>query len=166
MMTECLQCNQDIDLLLIERSSMANRIFASIMYDHNYLNECEWLMYNHLFDYFNSKCNYFLDGIIYLDCPVNIAMDRLKIRDRKGESHVTDKYQTDLQQKHNQWLTNNQIPMLHIGIPYDDTNEMEMETLGNIDGFVQNLKSTNSIQNVLHGDEMQNGNTKQIIHKL
>eukprot|EP01084_Bolivina_argentea_P019710 36646_1 len=135
---------QHIDFLLIERSAMANRIFAEIMYDNNYLNECEWLMYNHLFDYFNQKSQYLLDGIIHLNCPINIAMNRINIRNRKGEDNITNEYQIGLENKHNKWLSNCSLPLFKIDIPYDNDIQMENNMFKNISDFMANIKSNDS----------------------
>ena len=145
-MSECIQSNESIDLLLIERSSTANRIFASLMYDNNDLNECEWLMYNHFFDYFNAKSNYLLDGVIYLNCPLNVAMHRLSARNRKGEENITSEYQQKLQKKHEEWLCSkdNEIPLLNLQIPYDDNAENEAKTFEIIHDFILGIKATNN----------------------
>eukprot|EP01084_Bolivina_argentea_P019709 36644_1 len=134
----------EIDFLLIERSAMANRIFAEIMYDNNYLNECEWLMYNHFFDYFNEKSRYLLDGIMYLNCPINIAMNRINIRNRKGEDNITNEYQIGLENKHNKWLSNCSLPLFKIDIPYDNDIQMENNMFKNISDFMANIKSNDS----------------------
>lgn len=168
-MTQCMTSNEDIDLLLIERSSMANRIFASIMYDNDYLNECEWLMYNHFFDYFNEKCQYLLDAIIYLNCPVDVAMERVNIRNRKGESYITNDYQTALQNKHNQWLLNkNQpIPLMEIEIPYDNDTNIEKQTFKNIEAFIKDVNPKNNpITSNDNGMETEFERIQQKIHKL
>jgi len=173
-MNECIASNEDIDILLIERSSMANRIFASIMYDNDYLNECEWLMYNHFFDYFNEKCKYLLDAIIYLNCPVHIAMERVNIRNRKGESYITNEYQSALQNKHNEWLLNKhndniqQIPLMDVGIPYDNDTNIEKQTFENIESFIKDIQPRNNI--ILSNDTNEIDTVfekmQQQIHKL
>ena len=118
---------EPIDLLLIERSSTANRVFASIMHDNGSLNDCEWWMYSHLFSYFDSTCNYVLDGILYLNCPVTVAMQRISERNRKGETNVTEEYQQRLKWKHDQWLIHSDltVPLMEIDVPYDDNAKNE-----------------------------------------
>eukprot|EP01083_Nonionella_stella_P067477 178526_1 len=146
------ESSQDTDLLLIERSSIANRLFAHIMYDNNYLNECEWWIYNHFFDYFNEKSMYALDAILYLNCPVDTAMDRISIRNRKGEVNITNQYQTDLKNKHDEWIKDqlqndldmmNRIPVFEIEVPYDKDDDTVTQTFQNIDSFVTNLQTNN-----------------------
>lgn len=147
MIEESIECGEHIDLLLIERSSTANRVFASIMHDNGSLNDCEWWMYCHLFSYFDSKCNYVLDGILYLNCPVTVAMQRISERNRKGETNVTEEYQDRLKLKHDQWLMDSDlnVPLMEVAVPYDDSTKSEELTIKQIEQFIVGLKPKNTI---------------------
>ena len=129
------ECGSDVDVLMVERTSTANRIFASMMFEQGSLSECEWLLYNHLFDDFAEKSKHLLHGIVYLDCPLQTAMDRIKSRDRKGESVVTHEYQAALTSRYEKWLAEErgEVPMWQIRVPYD---ERENDMMAEIDQFI------------------------------
>lgn len=130
--------NEKIDLIVIERSLTSNYIFASIMQEKKYLNECEWLMYNAFFDHFNQHRKYTLDGIMYLQCPVNLAMNRINLRNRRGELNINFDYQELLRIKHDQWLLNDNLnlPLLCVKIPYEDK---EKSLRLQLNDFIRNI---------------------------
>ena len=95
--------NEKSDIIVLERSCHANKIFASVMKEYNRLNDCEYLMYEMIFNYITLHMPK-INGIIYLDCEIDKAMNRIKYRNRNGEQNVDSNYQISLQNAHNQWI--------------------------------------------------------------
>ena len=91
------------DVIVLERSSHANKIFATVMYEYNRLNNTEWKMYNEIFEYLTFRMPK-IDGIIYLDCDIEKSMNRLKQRNRNGEENVDIDYQNALRNAHIKWV--------------------------------------------------------------
>ena len=120
------------DYIFIERSAFANYLFASVKFQNNELNHCEWLMYNHYFEYFSRNAPS-IDGIIYMDCNINTCMERIKKRQRKGEELIKDTYLQQLKAKHNEWINDiiktNEINVLTIKGPYDDKLKSTMDDI-------------------------------------
>lgn len=116
------------------------------MYENGFMNDCEWLMYNHFFEYFALQSPK-ISGIIYLDCEIEHAMKNIEERQRKGENMITVKDQKSLKEKHDKWLESsgdeNQlhygIPLHKIQAPYDTILGKEDETIDNILRFFNDL---------------------------
>lgn len=89
----------ETNILMIERSLHANKIFSEIMKEMNYLNDLEWVIYNKLYNYYQGEVPQ-INGMIYLNTDVEEAMNRLKLRNRKGEISITKEYQKKLKLKH------------------------------------------------------------------
>jgi len=118
---ECKQC----DVIIMERSVWANHVFGTMLYENKDMSDNEWFMYLHIFEFVTSIFNVKLDAIIYLKCPVQIAMKRIKQRNRHGENKVTEEYLEQLDRHYDEWINNKKsdIPVETILVPFiqDDT---------------------------------------------
>ena len=97
-------CNQpDIHLIIMERSLDADyHIFAKMLYEQGYLQECEYEIYKRMAKY--EREQYLLDGIIWLRETPETCMERIALRARKGEERISLEYLEKCDQYHQEWL--------------------------------------------------------------
>ena len=94
------------EIIICERSIYTDKfVFAKMLYQQGYINEIEWQSYNYWFDTFKEKTN--VDSIIYINTEPNICFDRIKKRNRNGESSIPLEYLTHCHQLHHEWLHEN-----------------------------------------------------------
>ena len=97
-------CNQpDIHLIIMERSLDADyHIFAKMLYEQGYLQECEYEIYKRMAKY--EREQYLLDGIVWLRETPETCMERIALRARKGEERISLEYLEKCDQYHQEWL--------------------------------------------------------------
>ena len=94
------------EIIICERSIYTDKfVFAKMLYQQGYINEIEWQSYNYWFDTFKEKTN--VDSIIYINTEPNICFDRIKKRNRNGESSIPLEYLRHCHQLHHEWLHEN-----------------------------------------------------------
>lgn len=91
--------------IICERSIFTDKfVFAKMLYQQNFINEIEWKSYNYWFDTFKEKTK--LDRIIYINTDPNICLERIKKRNRDGESDISLEYLNHCHLLHQDWLIN------------------------------------------------------------
>ena len=130
---EILKDNND-KIIICERSIYTDKyVFAKMLYQDKFINDIEWNSYNYWFDTFKEISK--LDGIIYVNTKPDICFDRIKKRNRNGESNISLDYLNNCHQKHLDWISK-ESNVLEI----DGNQEFE-----NNDLLIQNiLNQTNS----------------------
>ena len=130
---EILKDNND-KIIICERSIYTDKyVFAKMLYQDKFINDIEWNSYNYWFDTFKEISK--LDGIIYVNTKPDICFDRIKKRNRNGESNISLDYLNNCHQKHLDWISK-ESNVLDI----DGNQEFE-----NNDLLIQNiLNQTNS----------------------
>lgn len=120
------ESGDDLDVLIVERVPTVNRIFAKLLFEQGAFTECEWLIYEHLFANLVAGYRQTTHGLVYLECPVQTAMERIQKRNRNGESLITYEYQTSLTRKYKQWLSEQQdnMPTHLVPMTNDDNDDM------------------------------------------
>lgn len=90
---------------IVERSIYSGHYcFAQNGYEHNFMNEQEWLMYYHQFQFLiPNKCRT-PHGFIYLRAEPEIAFERVKKRNREAEKNLTLDYLRQIHEKHESFL--------------------------------------------------------------
>ena len=92
-------------IIITERSIYTDKfVFAKMLYQQKLINEIEWKTYNYWFDTFRKQTK--LDHIIYINTSPQNCSNRIKIRNRKGESDISITYLQHCHTLHQQWLTN------------------------------------------------------------
>ena len=79
-----------------------------MLYEQKMINELEWETYNTWYDFFSFKIDYF----IYLKTDVDKCVERIKLRNRKGEETIPKEYLENLHSKHELWLNNKKNKLL------------------------------------------------------
>ena len=90
-------------IIITERSIQTDKnIFAKMLYDEGDLNKMEYQMYNKWFYAFNN-----IETVnVYLKTSVDNCNDRIKKRNRQGESSIEKDYLSKLETYHDNWLLN------------------------------------------------------------
>jgi deoxyadenosine/deoxycytidine kinase len=111
------KCN----IFLTERCILTDRyVFAEMLKESGCLNALEWELYTKWFDWFANAS--IIHGLIYVKTDFSICNDRIKWRSRKGEESIPLDYLNDLENQHNKWISNTNLPVLTI---YSDVSELK-----------------------------------------
>ena len=137
-------CNQSI--IIIERSLLSNKIFIDISKEMDKLNNMEYNMLLKTWDFYIQNVYPQLSGIIYLNTPVNVCVNRIIKRNRNEESNVDKNYLNILHDKFKELSNESTIPTLVI----DGNFDLERDSLKigeNIHNFMLSYHSVNAIIN-------------------
>ena len=90
--------------MLVERTLFADRhVFARAVHIEGYMTDTQFSDYNDVF----KDLSFFIkepDIYIYLKAPMDLLMDRIKQRNRKGEEKITYEYVKLLETLYDDWL--------------------------------------------------------------
>ena len=100
-----LENNLSADINIIERHFYCQMyVFIPLLLENNYIGPNEAAI---LIDLINIVSKQFKpDLIIYLSCPLEIALDRISSRKRRGEECITYEYLSQIDQKYKSFLSN------------------------------------------------------------
>jgi deoxyadenosine/deoxycytidine kinase len=133
------QCEADPSLaahnvFVTERSIETDyNVFASMLKEQGHLNEIEWTLYLRWYNTLKNSCS--VSGIVYIDTPVNVCMERIRMRGRDGEDSISEAYMNDLDRFHRSWMGRKEHPF----IPYNNYDEDVQDMPQNIVNFVNKL---------------------------
>ncbi len=95
----------DADSVILERSIHTDRnVFAKNLYLVGAMNDSEWQLYQHLWDFLALNYTEEPDKIIYLRTPAEVCMERIKMRGRNEEQQIPLDYLKRLEDLHDEWL--------------------------------------------------------------
>lgn len=95
------------DILICERSIFTDKfVFAKMLKEQGYIDDIQWKTYNYWFDTFENKVNY--NYIIYVNTDPTLCFERIKQRNRNGESDISLDYLEHCHRLHNEWLLKNE----------------------------------------------------------
>ena len=101
--------NSPYKIIITERSIESDKyLFAKMLYEQKMINDLEWITYNTWYNFFSFKIDYF----IYLKTDVDKCIERIKLRNRKGEETISKEYLENLHSKHELWLNNKKNKLL------------------------------------------------------
>ena len=113
--------------IFVERSVYTdNNVFRKINYKNGNINDIENNVYQQWFDIFTDKFNLKPTGYIYLKTNPETCANRIKKRDRTGESSIPLEYLNELDILHDIWLNEEKkkgIPILEIDVSIDYTTD-------------------------------------------
>ena len=94
--------NSGASVIITERSVESDRyLFAKMLYESGLMNDLEWQIYLSWYGFLNIN----VDKIIYIKTDVDNCVDRIKKRARDGEDKISKEYLTQLDAKHEEWLS-------------------------------------------------------------
>lgn len=126
--------NNSNKIIICERSIYTDKyVFAKMLYQQGHINEIEWQTYNYWFDTFKEKTK--LNMIIYINTKPEICFERIKKRNRTGESNIPIDYLKHCHRLHNEWLDSNNEEVV---IPFDGNIELKEN---NESSYFQSLDS-------------------------
>ena len=99
-------------IIITERSIYTDKnVFAKMLYDDNKIEEINYQIYNKWFEEFIKDIP--LTGIIYITTTPEKSLERIKIRNRKGEQ-IPIEYLKKCHDYHNDWIYNDNKPILSL----------------------------------------------------
>ena len=91
-------------IIICERTIDADyNIFAKMLHTDNTMEDIEFQIYKKIFDELVEKQQYKLDGIIYIDADIDVCLNRIEKRNRKGETITLD-YLDKCKAFHDNWI--------------------------------------------------------------
>ena len=111
--------DSDKSIILIERCMVTDKAFFDLNVENGFSNPMEEAMFNNLYEFLSTNVYPRLNGIIYLDTPVDECVKRMKIRGRKEEESITPEYLTQLDQHFRKVVQKSGIPTLYINGKYN-----------------------------------------------
>lgn len=108
-------------IILMERSLLTDyHVFAKMLHDKGDLLPEEFSIYKKWFDHFNTIP---MDGLIYLECSPEVALERCQKRNRPGET-ISLEYLQELHDQHENWIHEVETrPYLHINNTTTDLDD-------------------------------------------
>ena len=107
------------NIVIIERSLLSNKIFINISKEMNKLNELEFGMLMNTYNFYMENVYPMLNGIIYLNTPVDLCVQRIIQRNRGEEVNVDKNYLLMLKDKFDELSNYSTIPTLVIDGNFD-----------------------------------------------
>lgn len=100
-------------IFIIERSVYADKnVFCKMLKDDGLIDTINHKIYIRWFDEFKNDIP--ITGNIYIDTDVEKTLKRIAKRARKGENSITDTYLIKLKKYHDEWLLNDNLPLLKL----------------------------------------------------
>jgi len=137
-------CNQSI--IIIERSLLSNKIFIDISKEMDKLNNMEYNILLKTWDFYIQNVYPQLSGIIYLNTPVDVCVNRIIQRNRNEECNVDKSYLNILHEKFKELSNESTIPTLIVDGNYDLKRD-SFKIGENIHNFMYSYQSVNAIIN-------------------
>ena len=109
---EIMNNSDDNTIIICERSVYTDKhVFAKMLHDNGTMNDIEIQIYKKWFDEFVKDFPF--SGIIYVGAEPTKSLERVKIRNRKGED-IPLSYLELCHNYHENWLNNSNIPVLKL----------------------------------------------------
>ena len=109
---EIMNNSDDNTIIICERSVYTDKhVFAKMLHDNGTMNDIEIQIYKKWFDEFVKDFPF--SGIIYVGAEPTKSLERVKIRNRKGED-IPLSYLELCHNYHENWLNNSAIPVLKL----------------------------------------------------
>lgn len=106
-------------VIVTERSVLTDRfVFAEMLKKKGDIDPLEWSLYQMWYDTFAADLP--MAGILYIPTDVKTSSERIKMRNRTGESEIPDAYLQDLERQHETWLASTNLPVWRIPPEEDD----------------------------------------------
>ena len=118
---------------ILDRSIFGDRIFASMLNEDGYMSDDEFQTYTTLLDNMLEHAQV-PTALVYIDCDLDTAMSRIKVRGRDMEQAVDTKYWSRLNEKYAEWYRSYDIsPKISIGAnTYHPDEESDIDRISSL----------------------------------
>lgn len=96
-------------IIILERCILSDKLFMQNLYENGICDDLEYKNFNDWFDVWSDVVPKKPDLVIYLQTDITTCMERIKIRNRKEELNISESYQLDLLELHNNLYANNKV---------------------------------------------------------
>ena len=132
---EIMNTCEDNTIIICERSVYTDKhVFAKMLHDNGTMNDIEIQIYKKWFDEFVKDFPF--SGIIYVGAEPTKSLERVKIRNRKGET-IPLSYLEMCHQYHEIWLNNSNIPVLKLNGNKEFINAIPPEWQITLETFIK-----------------------------
>ena len=132
---EIMNTCEDNTIIICERSVYTDKhVFAKMLHDNGTMNDIEIQIYKKWFDEFVKDFPF--SGIIYVGTEPTKSLERVKIRNRKGET-IPLSYLEMCHQYHEIWLNNSNIPVLKLNGNKEFINAIPPEWQITLETFIK-----------------------------
>ena len=122
-------------VIITERSVLTDlHVFAKMNKDIGNITQLEWDLYKMWYDGYSHETP--ITAAIYVTTNVKTSMERINTRGRDGEGNIPEEYMKKLDEYHQDWFDNTDMPVLRINT---QENVFIHENLENIEKFVNKL---------------------------
>ena len=111
--------NSDKPIIIIERSILSNKVFMDISRELDKLDKMEYRMLMNTYDFYLQHVYPKIDGIIYLDTPVDECIKRITKRNRGEECSIERSYLELLKKKLDELADESTRVVIRINGMYD-----------------------------------------------
>ena len=111
--------NSDKPIIIIERSILSNKVFMDISAELEKLDKMEYRMLTNTYKFYLQHIYPHLDGIIYLDTPVDECIKRITKRNRGEECAIEKSYLELLKKKFDEMANPSTLTVIKIDGMYD-----------------------------------------------
>jgi deoxyadenosine/deoxycytidine kinase len=145
---EIMEKYDDNTIIICERSVYTDKhVFAKMLHDYGTMNDIEIQIYKKWFDEFVKDFPF--SGIIYVGAEPSKSLERVKIRNRKGED-IPLSYLNMCHRYHEDWLNNSNIPVLKLNGNKDFINAIPSTWQLAIETFIKTHSNIEIIDEYLH----------------
>ena len=120
-------------LVFMERSIFADvKVFCKMLNENDaIISNAQMKIVEDWVNTFSKFCS--IQMYIYLDVPVDTCMKRVSIRDRAGETQISEGYLKELREKHDEWFCNEDftVPMMCLNDNQEEDVELIMQFIEN-----------------------------------
>ena len=131
--------DSDKQVIITERSPNTDKnIFAKMLVDDGYMSKFEMKLYETWFNEFNMSQ---IDQI-YIRTNLKNCVERIKLRNRNGESNIEPQYLQSLEKNHESWLmSKDDVLILDGNADFKNDEEIKERYLEQFDNYVKQLLS-------------------------
>jgi deoxyadenosine/deoxycytidine kinase len=103
---------------ILDRSLYGDRVFAEVLHADEFMDDDEFATYCELFELLDTLVRP-PDLMVYLDCSVEVAIGRIRLRNRAAEATISREYLEHLDRRYRAWYEGyDRSPKLRL--PFDD----------------------------------------------
>ena len=89
---------------ILDRSLAGDRVFAEVLHEDGFLGDEEFFTYRELFDILFRSVQQ-PDLMIFLDCSVDVALERIRRRNRTAEAGIPRAYLAHIDRRYREWFS-------------------------------------------------------------